>query len=36
MNNINFEVDHIYRLMEYKDIIKLQIIATNRHEKKQI
>ena len=36
MQETNFEVDHIYRLMEYKDIIKLHIIATNRHEKKQI
>ena len=36
MNEVQFQVDHIYRLMEYKDKIKLHIIATNRNEKKQI
>lgn len=36
MEKLEFQVDHIYRLMEYKDKIKLHIIATNRNEKKQI
>ena len=36
MTKINFEVDQIYHLSEYKDSIKLLVIASNRHEKKQV
>lgn len=36
MKNINFEVDKIYHMAEYRDSIKLQVIASNRHEKKQV
>lgn len=36
MTNIIFEVDKIYHMAEYRDSIKLQVIASNRHEKKQV
>jgi len=36
MHNLNFVVDKIYHMAEFKDSIKLQVIASNRHEKKQV
>ncbi len=36
MTNNPFNVDQIYHLSEYKDSIKLQVIASNRKDKKQI
>ena len=36
MTNIIYEVDKVYHMAEYRDSIKLQVIASNRHEKKQV
>ena len=36
MQNLNFVVDKIYQMAQFKDSIKLQVIASNRHEKKQV
>jgi hypothetical protein len=36
MTKMTYEVDKIYHMAEFKDSFKLQVIASNRHEKKQV